>query len=132
MAILSGVQLVQFWHCTGGEGGRLEFPCEECQVGPGDEGLCVGDLPAAAPFEVYVDGEVADEMDEYGYSGLDQVVNEGDENEEMKDDENVHRQTALMSDKHNFAAAGSQTIDWLRVFDSHHLTVRDISDLAEP
>jgi hypothetical protein len=38
------------------------------------------EVPAATPFEAYVDDEVADEMDEYGYSGLDQVINEDDEN----------------------------------------------------
>jgi len=44
---------------------------------------------AATPFEAYVDDEVADEMDEYGYSGLDQVINEDVENEEIKDEENA-------------------------------------------
>ena len=38
-------------------------------------------MPAATPFGAYVDDEVADEIDEYGYSGFDQVVNE---DEEMK------------------------------------------------
>ena len=47
------------------------------------------EVPAATPFEAYVDDEVADEMDEYGYSGLDQVINEDDENEETEDDENA-------------------------------------------
>ena len=47
------------------------------------------EVPAATPFEAYVDDEVADEMDEYGYSGLDQVINEDDENEEIEDDENA-------------------------------------------
>ena len=44
---------------------------------------------AATPFEAYVDDEVADEMDEYGYSGLDQVINEDVENQEIEDDENA-------------------------------------------
>jgi len=50
----------------------------------GDEGVL-----AATPLEAYVDDEVADEMDEYGYSGLDRVINEDDENEEIEDDENA-------------------------------------------
>ena len=35
-----------------------------------------------------MDDEVADEMDEYGYSGLDRAVNEDDENEGFEDNEN--------------------------------------------
>jgi hypothetical protein len=44
------------------------------------------EVPAVTPFVAYVDDEVADEMDEYGYSGLDQVVDEDDENEEVNED----------------------------------------------
>jgi len=40
------------------------------------------EVPASAtPFEAYVDDEVANEMDEYSYSGLDQVVNEDNEDD---------------------------------------------------
>jgi len=47
------------------------------------------EAPAATPFAAYVDDQVADEMDEYGYSGLDQVANEDEENEEIDDDEDM-------------------------------------------
>jgi hypothetical protein len=47
------------------------------------------EVPAAIPFWAYVDDEVADEIDEYDYSGSDQVVNEDDENEEIEDDEDA-------------------------------------------
>jgi hypothetical protein len=43
------------------------------------------EVPAVTPFVAYVNDEVADEMDEYGYSGLDQVVDEDDENEEVNE-----------------------------------------------
>jgi hypothetical protein len=42
------------------------------------------EVPAATPFGAYVDDEVADEIDEYGYSGFDQVVSE-----EIDDDEDA-------------------------------------------
>ena len=35
-----------------------------------------------------MDDEVADEMDEYGYSDLDHAVNEDDENKGVEDNEN--------------------------------------------
>ncbi|OJA20639.1 hypothetical protein AZE42_14085, partial [Rhizopogon vesiculosus] len=38
------------------------------------------EVPAATPFEAYVDDEVANEMDGYTYSGPDRVVHEDDEN----------------------------------------------------
>jgi hypothetical protein len=44
------------------------------------------EVPAVTPFVAYVDDEVADEMDEYGYSGLDQAVHEDDENDEVNED----------------------------------------------
>jgi len=47
------------------------------------------EVPAATPFVAYVDDKVADEMDEYGYSGLNQVANEDDENEEIDDEEDM-------------------------------------------
>ena len=67
----------------GEDGEEVEDDLEGGEEGDEEE------VPAATPFEVYVDDEVADEMDEYGYSGLDQVVNEDDESEEIEDDENA-------------------------------------------
>jgi hypothetical protein len=42
---------------------------------------CIADkVPAATHFVAYVDDEVADERDvKYGYSGLDQVVDEDED-----------------------------------------------------
>jgi hypothetical protein len=46
-------------------------------------------VPAATHFVAYVDDEVADEMDEYGYSGLDQVVDENKDAFGPEDGEDV-------------------------------------------
>ncbi len=55
------------------------------------------EVPAATPFVAYVDDKVADEIDEYGYSGSDQVVNEDDEDEEIEDDEDALYETLGLS-----------------------------------
>jgi hypothetical protein len=48
-------------------------------------------VPAATHFVAYVDDEleVAHEMDKYGYSGLDQVVNEDEDTFGPEDGEDV-------------------------------------------
>jgi len=68
------------------------------------------EVSAATPFVAYVDDQVANEMDEYGYSGLDQVANENEENEEINDDEDMFRPkdredmiNELDKDNNNFA-----------------------------
>jgi hypothetical protein len=51
---------------------------------------CIADkVPAATHFVAYVDDEVADERDEYGYSGLDQVVDEDEDAFSSEDGEGV-------------------------------------------
>ncbi|KAG1842750.1 hypothetical protein DFJ58DRAFT_731909 [Suillus subalutaceus] len=71
-------------HEDGDKVGDSEEEADDSEETDSMDGEDGDEVPA--PFEVMVDNTVADEMDEYGYSGLDQVLDEDGAGEETNND----------------------------------------------